>query len=265
MELRVLTIVLLSWLPYQFAFADITLNYTLLLNNSKQQLTYQIKNHQLMLSDSGSDRVNLFDQQKQQFISHDPESKKVSILNKEILEKRITQLKQKHKKQVTEVEQKLQQKLKDMSTKEQEVGASILNQIKYPDLYGEHTLLEVSKTSQSKTISKMECTVYQLSRKGELLKDYCVADRQKLSMSKDEYQTLRSFYHFDYTTQSSLMLAMGKSNFELVDYDEKNIPGIILEIISYKDKQIKQHLLLNDYHNKSLADDIFVISSSREE
>ncbi len=264
MKLRVLTIVLLSSLPYRFAFADVTLNYTLLLNNSKQQLTYQIKKHQLRMTDSASDRINTYDQLKQQFASYDPDSKKVSLLNQAVLDQRISQLKQKHKKQVAEVEQKLEQKLKDMSTKEQEVGTSILNQIKYPELYGEHTLLEVSKSNQSKSVNNIECQVYQLSRQGKLLKEYCVADKKQFSMTSEEYDTLRSFYHFDYKTQSSLMLAMGKTDFQLVDYDEKNIPGVVIEMISYNGKQIKQHLLLTDYHDETLPDGIFRISDEQQ-
>lgn len=262
MKFRVLAIVLLSSLQYQFAFADITLNYSLLLNNSKQQLTYQIKDQQLKMSDSISDRINLFEQTQQQFISLHPETGKYSIINEKILQQRIRLLNQKRNEHIAEVEKKLNEKLKSMTPKEQEVGVSILNQLKYPDLYGEHTNLKVIDTNRVKTINDIECKVYQLSRKGSLLKEYCAAERTALKLNENEYLTLRGFYSFDYKTQSSLMLALGKSNFDLIDYDEKNIPGVIIEMISYKDKQIEQHLLLSDFHSKSLPDEIFKPSSS---
>ena len=63
-------------------------------------------------------------------------------------------------------------------------------------------------------------------------------------LSPQEYQTLRSFYAFDYKVLTQIMLAMGKSDFSVIDYEQQKIPGVVIETISYENATITQHLQL---------------------
>lgn len=267
----ILAIVLL-YTP-QFACADVSLSFKdMLLTNNKQSTNYQIRQNQLRLSESGSRRINIFDQNSQQFVSFDPVSGKSSVLNEKILQQRINQFNQNRLKEIAKVEKKMQVELKTMTEKEQEVGQSLLNMLRYPDLYGKHTQLKITpppqQTSQGATkqtlANRIPCKYYLLYRGTQLLKKFCMADAHSLNMSTQEYQTLRSYYAFDYNIQTRLMLAAGESDFSLVDYEKENMPGVVIEIISYKGSEATQHLLLSSYSANKLSDSTFILKKDKK-
>lgn len=264
-----LAIVLLYSTQFQTAFADSTLHFSQLSGKqSKATQSYQIKSHLLRLSDSQSQRINLFNSKDSEFISFDTQSNQQSKLNEKILGKRLTQLNQKRQQHIRKVEARMEAEMKKMSQKEQEIATSLLNQLKYPDLYGGHTLLELTPSMESKTIQEIPCTVYKLYQQTKLIKSFCMAQPKDLKLTQREYKTLRDFYRFDYSTQSRIMLASGKGDFKLVDLDKLKISGVIIEQISYRKGRIAKHLILNRLEQTPLDDSLFnldkIISSSKK-
>jgi hypothetical protein len=256
MKLYITAIVLLSL--GQYAVADTTLEFKNLYNPGKQDsILYQIKDQKLRFTESGSTRVNLFDSKNQQFITFAPGTGKAEMFNSEVLDTRVAQLNQKRMLKLSHVEKELKDKLKNMSAKEQEVGESIVNQLKFPEHYGEHTLLSVNALASIKKVGGVECKIYQLIKKKQRLKEYCIASPSSLEMSSSDYQTLRSFYTFDYNMLTRLMLAMGKSGFELVDYDKEDMQGVVIEVISFKGDSIMQHQMLTSFNNNTLDKGIY--------
>ena len=256
MKLYICAIVLLSL--GQYAVADTTLEFKNLHNPGKQDsILYQIKDQRLRFTESGSTRVNLFDSQNQQFITFAPGSGKAEMFNQEVLDSRVAQLNQKRLLKLSRVEQELKEKLKSMTAKEQEVGEAIVNQLKFPEFYGEHTLLKVIALENTKKIGNVECKIYQLIKKKQRLKEYCIASPSALEMSNSDYQTLRKFYAFDYNMLTRLMLAMGKSGFELVDYNKEGMQGVIIEVISFKGDSIMQHQMLTSSNTSTLDKAIY--------
>ncbi len=261
----ILTIVLLY--TQQFAFADVSLVFKdVHIRDNSHTTAYLIKENQLKLTESGSRRINIFNQDSQQFISFDPDSGKSSMINEKVLDQRVAEFNQRRLKQIAEVEEKMQVTLKTMTDKEQEVGQSLLGMLKYPELYGKHTQLRVtlapvnaSGVKSQKLATTVACKNYHLYRKEQLLKTFCMAEASSLNINAQEYQTLRGFYAFDYNMQTRLMLAAGQSDFSLVDYQNANIPGVAIEIISYKGPDIIQHLLLSAYNDNKLADSVFML------
>jgi len=248
----------------QYASADIT--FVLKNQQSKmnqQTITYAIKGHQLKFTESNSDRVNLFDQKTQQFLTFDPKSAKRDMINDDVLQKRVNQLNQQRLQKLAQVEQNLNAKLKTMTAQEQEVGESLINLLKYPEYYGEHTQLLVKPTDQQKQISAINCQVFQLFKNKQRLKEFCLADPGAMKMSPQEYQTLRSFYAFDYKVLTQLMLAMGKSDFTVIDYEEQKIPGVVIETISYDNATITQHLQLTDLKRETLEASEFTFTKAQ--
>jgi len=201
--------------------------------------------------------VNLFDEKKLQFVSFDPESGKQSVINTTILDERVAQLNQQRLKKLAQVELQLTKKLQSMSAEEKRVGESLVNVLKYPEAYGEHMQLVVKKSRKSKQIQNINCDVYTLFRAKLRLKEFCVAPASALKINTRDYQTLRSFYAFNYNMQTRLMLAMGKTRFDLVDYEQQEIPGIVIETISYKAADITQHIILESFNTVSIADAAF--------
>jgi len=258
MKLYMPVIVLLSLSHY--AVADTTLEFKNLHNASKQSsILYPIKDKQLRFTESGSARVNLFDSGKQQFITYDPDSKTSEMFNQQILDARVAQFNQQRMLKISRVEKELEKKLKNMTQKEKEIGESIVNQLKYPEFYGEHTLLSVNALQSTKKIGDVECKIFQLIKKKQRLKELCLAEPSSLGMSKDDYQTLRSFYAFDYNMLTRLMLAMGKSNFDLIDYEKEKMQGVIVEVISYKEDSISKHQILTSFNSNALDEDIYAL------
>ena len=242
----------------QYAVADTTLEFKNLHNPDKQgSILYQIKDQKLRFTESGSTRVNLFDSHKQQFITFTPRTGKAEMFNHEVLNARVAQLNQKRMLKINHVEEELKKKLKSMSAKEQEVGESIVNQLKFPEFYGEHTLLSINALDNTKKIGKVECKIYQLIKNKQRLKEYCIASPSSLGMSNSDYQTLRIFYAFDYNMLTRLMLAMGKSGFELIDYDKEDMQGVVIEVISYKGDSIIQHQMLSAFDTNMLDKEIY--------
>ncbi|HED33256.1 MAG TPA: hypothetical protein ENJ08_03440 [Gammaproteobacteria bacterium] len=264
----ILTIVLLY--THQFAFADVSLVFKdVHIKNSSHTTAYLIKANLLKLTESGSRRINIFNQNSRQFVSFDPNSGKSSMINEKVLDQRVAQFNQRRLKQIAEVEKKMQAKLKTMTEKEQEVGQSLLSMLKYPDLYGKHTQLRVVPaaenapgTKDQKLTTTVPCKSYQLYRGKKLLKRLCMADAASLHMTEQEYKTIRAYYAFDYTMQTRLMLAAGQSDFSLVDYEKENMPGVVIEIISYKGAEISQHLLLSSFSDNTLEDSVFMLKKS---
>ena len=256
MKLYICAIILLSL--SQYAVADTTLEFKNLHNPSKQDsILYQIKDQKLRFTESGSKRVNLFDSQNQQFITFAPGTGKAEMFNREVLDTRVAQLNQKRLLKLSRVEQELKEKLKSMTAKEQEVGESIVNQLKFPEFYGEHTLLKVNVLEGTKKIGDVECKIYQLIKNKQRLKEFCIASPSALEMSNKDYQTLRSFYAFDYNMITRLMLAMGKSGFELVDYEKEEMQGVVIEVISFKGGSIMQHQMLTSFNTDTLDKSIY--------
>lgn len=260
MKLLVTCIVLLS--SIQYAYGDVTLEFKEI--NSKGLITYKIKNEKLKFIQSTQDRLNIFSLKKQEFISFDPETGLTSVVNNEILKKRVSELTQHRLKKLSQVELKLDEKLKTMTPEEQQAGESIINILKYPDLYGEHTLLKIKKSDTSKQINEITCQVYQVYRDKQLIKDFCMASAKSLKLSSEDYLTQRNFYAFNYNMQSQLMIAMGNTRFSLIDYDKHNIDGVLIESIDYRDSTISQHLILNNLSHAKLDKSEFSLAKTED-
>jgi len=234
-------IVLLSSIHY--AYADATLEYKEI--TSKGLIKYIIKGEKLKFTQSTQARLNLFNHKQQQFISFDPKSGLSSMVNNDVLKQRVSQLTQQRLKKLSQVELKLEKKLQTMTPEQQQAGESLINILKYPDMYGEHTLLKVKKSDKSKQILNTTCQVYQVYRAKKLIREICMASKKSLKLDSEDYLTQRSFYAFNYKMQSQIMIAMGKTRFSLVDYDQHDMDGVLIESIDYKDSAIQQHLKLN--------------------
>ena len=248
-------IVLLSCI--QYAYADATLEFKEI--TSKSLITYVIKDKQLKFTQSTQARLNLFDLKKQEFISFDSKSGTSSLFNNKLLKQRVSQLTQQRLKKLVKVEQQLETKLQTMTEEEQQVGTSVINILKYPDLYGEHTLLTVKKSDTLKKILHISCQVYEIYRSKKLIKEICMASAKSLKMSTEDYLTQRSFYTFNYNMQSQLMIAMGKTRFSLIDYDKHDIDGVLIESIEFRDTKNLQHLILKGISHKKIAKSEFTL------
>jgi len=240
------------------AISDSTLVFKSFSDKTSRSNSYYLQGNRLRLIEEHSDLFNIYDKTKQSFISLNIKSDKASRIDSKILNQRVEMLNQQRLKELVEVEKLLRSKLKNMSDTEKKVGESLINQRKYPDLYGAHTLLKIRKTSQSKTINNINCNVYQILRKSTEIKTVCIADNQSLKLATNDYETLRDFHHFNYATQTRLMLATGKTDFELIDYQQENINGIPIEIINTSGENDKLEMMLLSVSRSKLDKALFM-------
>lgn len=251
---KTITFIILLFSPF-FALADISFEYKELI--SQHITTYSIKGSLLKLTESGQNRINIYNHNKKNFISYGVNSNKYSIINNNIIKQRALEFNAIRLKKLAAVEIQMAEKLKTMTSAEQEIAQTLINILKYPESYGEHLRLKIKPTNQSKRINHIQCKVYQLFKDSLHLQDICLAKQASIQINSQQYQTLRGFYAFNYALQTRLMLALGDTNFHLIDYDEHKMPGIIMEIIDYEHSKITQHLRLVSISTAKLDDSDF--------
>jgi len=242
-------------------YGDATLTFkTYSKSNNSKLLTYYIKDGVLRYNEEDSNRINLYNRSKQVFMSMNQKDRTISRIDPDIIEQRSKMINQKRLDKLSEVEAGLNEKLKTMSPDDQEVAASLMNKLKYPEFYGAHTFLKVTASKENRTVNGYPCRVYQLRREDTLIKTICVASAEALGLSADDYQTLRDFFHFNYQAQSKMMIAAGKTDFTFIDYRKEKIPGVAVEITEYADKPAEHpSLQIQQVSTKTLEPSLFEI------
>ena len=154
--------------------------------------------------------------------------------------------------------------LESLPEERHEIAESLVNQLKYPEFYGEQTFIETNKGKQTKTINSYDCQVYDISKKGRLMKQLCFSIRQVLGIAEDDYDTLRAFYRFNYMSQTRIKLAMGKTDFLLIDYDKENIQGIPIESTRETPNGKATELVIESISTEPLDRSLFSIPNTKK-
>ncbi len=242
----------------QPAIADATLtikSYTD--KDSEHHLIYYIKNGVLRYSEQGSKRINLYDKSRQVFLSIDQEKQTISRIDKDILSKHVEGLQRQRLVALAEAEKQLADQIKSSDITKRTLAETAINQLRYPEFYGAHTHIKTEKTSTTKTLNGVDCELYNILRNHQLLKQICMADYKAMNLNAEDYDTLRQFLRFDYSTQTQLMIAQGKTDFILIDYDEENIAGVPIEISTISEHENKLILLLDKINTDTLDASLF--------
>jgi hypothetical protein len=256
--MKVLYILLFLLAGLKPAISDSTLVFKSFSDKTSRSNSYYLKDNQLRLLEEHSELFNIYDKSNQSFTSLNTKTGKASRINSQVLQQRVELLNQQRLKELAVIEKDLRSRLKDMSDTEKKVGESLINQRKYPDLYGSHTLLNIHKTKLSKTINNINCDVYKILRKNTEIKTVCMATNHSLKLSDQDFDTLRHFHHFNYMAQTRIMLAMGKTDFEQIDYQQENIKGIPIEIINTSGKTEKLEMMLLNVSREKLDKALFI-------
>lgn len=255
-----LYILLLILFALKTAHADSTLVFSNPQGEEeKSLLTYHVKNGQLRLIDGNSERINIYTKAKQTFSTTDIQNNTTSNIDAQLLDKQVEIMTKQRMAKLALVEQEFEKKTARMKVEEIEIAQSLINQLKYPEFYGAHTLLKISKTNQSKTIANIDCVVYELYRANMLLKKVCIANNKSLKLSADDYDTLINFYRFNYTTQTRLLIASGKTDFMHVDYQQENIDGIPIEVTIMTKQGDRLESIIQKVSTDKLSDTLFSI------
>ncbi|MDH5472940.1 MAG: hypothetical protein OEY87_08225 [Gammaproteobacteria bacterium] len=257
MKLNLVLMALL--LMTNLSHADTTLIYKLPDANSEKFLTYYIKDSLLRFKEEGMNKTNVFDPGKQEFTSIDQNTGNISRINDAIVNQHTEKLNKERMEKLKSIEAELNKQLQTMDASKKEVAEVLMNKLKYPEFYGDQAYLNTEKTASSKKINNIECQIYNVRLHEKLMRQICMASIDDLKISADDYTALRSFFKFNYRTQSRMMLAAGKTSFNMIDYDEQNIPGIPIEITVFTDQGSKQEQLLHKISNNSLDKALFEI------
>lgn len=242
----------------QLALADATLVFAMPTGpDPERKVNYRLKNNMLRIDQADTEQFKLYDHSQQAFIHIDGKTGNISRIDNDYVNSRIDGLNQQRLEKVTEVESQLKDKLADKSAEEKRIAEDLINQLKYPEYYGAHTFLKVEKTRQTHTINKIKCLIYNITRKEQLLKQLCMASQDELQLSNTDYATLRGFYHFNYLVQTRLRIAMGKTDFIHVDYEQENMAGIPIEVLQISDENKKPEMFLYRINHEILDKALF--------
>lgn len=236
----------------QVSFADVTLKLSRYSNNGKQNTFTILVKHQRLRLDDDSKRINLFDAQQQRFISQNTRSGKIARMDLGILTQRAKQLNQKRQQRLQKVLAELDKKRPQMSQTEQEVGEDLINQIKYPQQYGAYTFNRLEKISTQKEIAGVQCQLYALKRKKQLLKTLCIANQKQLGISSQDFNTLIDYEEFQYQVESQINLAMGDADFDLISLKQQHISGFVIESRQQHGKQLRDQQRLIQISSQAL-------------
>ncbi len=236
-----LSLIAVHYTAYGDARLDFT-RYTAL--DKPVPFSYLIKDQRLRLLEPGSQRFNLFNSLPPAFISLNLQNGNIARMDKNILTQRARQLNQKRLQRLNKIYRELDKKRPSMNEKELELAEEVKNQMKYPRQYGAYTLNKLEKTNTHKEIAGVECQLYTLKRKKQLLKTLCIASQQQLGISADDFATLQAFDEFNYYMQTEIMLAMGDTDFDLVSLKSHQINGVVIEEKRQQDKQKKLQRIL---------------------
>ena len=244
--------------------ADTMLTFSTQFGQNSHQLSYYIKDGMLRFSEDGSHRINIYDKSKQAFVSIDQGSGTISRIDKQLLAQRVDALTKIRQQKIASAEAELNNIVEAMPGPEQEVAVSVLNQLKYPEFYGAHTRLRALAEKKTRKIAGIECQLYSIRRQDRLLKQICMALPDALGISSDDYHTLREFYRFNYTTQTELLIASGKTGFSYVDYEQHNMPGVTVEISAKVKQPDHANLLLESVSTEPLQASLFAIPKAEK-
>ncbi len=256
--MKLFAALLLFLLPTGRLPADTTLIFDAIKPEGSAKVTYYIKDGMLRYTEEGNPRINLYDSSKQLFVSIDQGSGTISRIDKDIIARTVEHKNKLRLQKLLEVEKELNKKIHSMSEQEQEATATLVNQLKYPEFYGAHTMLKTGSTGEKRAVTGIDCTVYDVRRAEALLKQLCMAPAASLKMNEDDYRTLRKFFRFNYMAQTQLMIASGKTNFTYVDYEQENIPGIALEIRELTEgRSLQPKMVFKSISGKKLDSSLF--------
>ena len=240
-------------LSNQLALADVTLVFVIPTGPAPdREVNYKIKNNTLRIDQADTKQYKLYDNSQQALIHIDEKTGNISRIDSDYLNSRVDILNQQRLQKLVEVESRLKDKLMSKSAEEKRIAEELMSQLKYPEFYGTHTYLKLEKTRQTRSINKIKCRVYNITRNEQILKQLCMASQEALNLSDADYATLRGFYHFNYTVQTRLRIAAGKTDFIQVDYEQENVAGIPVEILKLSDKDTKPEIFLHRIDHKTL-------------
>jgi len=259
MKLNIVLIALL--LANNLSHADTTLIFKQPDGTLKKEnhFTYYIKDGRLRLTEEGNNKINVFDQIKDEFTSLDQDTGNISRINPDIVNQHVEKLNKQRLEKLKSVETELNKKLQTMEPDKKEIAELLMNKLKYPEFYGDHTYLETKKTTTTKHINDIECQIYNVNLQKHLVRQICMTSVDKLKINPQDYATLRAFYQFNYNTQSRISIAAGNTSFTYIDYEAKNMQGVPVEITSFTESGSKQDQVLYQVKNTLLDKALFEI------
>lgn len=117
---------------------------------------------------------------------------------------------------------------------------------------------EFIDTGDSKSVNGFKCKIYKVLDDGNPAADMCVADRDSLGLSADDYDTLKAMHVFADELAAQAASMMGSMASQIPQLGAKEIDGIPVHISdSSGDTMVETHLM--DISTTPFAHDLMVI------
>ncbi|MCU7939557.1 MAG: hypothetical protein KZQ64_01570 [gamma proteobacterium symbiont of Bathyaustriella thionipta] len=218
----------------------------------KSANTMQIKNGKIRFTPPDQDdNYSLFDSKTIELTHVDTAKKQYLTMDEKIIEQQANQAKQ----QMDMMRQRMMEKMKDMPPEQkQQVEQMMNNHLSRVETEKTPPKLEQKKTTRTKTVSGIQCTVHESYLKGIKHSELCIATPAQIGLNNDDAQTLMSMQEFMKRMQKMAQSVTG-SNAAISD-----IQGIPLHTTLYgPDGSIKLETRLTSISTDALSNETITI------
>jgi len=211
----------------QPAVADATIIYEQSSASQKLTTTMQIKSGKIRFTPPDqSNNYSIYDSINNQLSHVDTAKKQYLTMDEKMIEQQAKQAKQ----QMDKMRQAMLDRMKDMPAEQRkQVEQMMNNHLSQVDKTQQPPKLDQKKTSRTETVSGIQCSVYEAYLKGIKHSELCMTEPDKMSINKEDAQTLVKMQKFMKHMQQIAQSMMGTST------ATAELKGIPLHTTLYKE------------------------------
>lgn len=178
----------------QVVLSDATIIYKQISGTESSSNTMQIKDGKIRFTPPNqSNNYSLYDSKSGTITHVDSDRKHYMSMTEETMMKQANQA----KKQMDAMRQRMMEKMKDMPPEQKKQVEKMMNN--HLSRVGDETITakaEQKKTSRTKTIEGIQCTIYESYTNGTKINEICMADAEKMGITAQDAEALISMQKY---------------------------------------------------------------------
>lgn len=178
----------------QVVFSDATIIYKQISGTETSSNSMQIKNGKIRFTPPNqTNNYSLYDSKSGTITHVDSDRKHYLSMTEETMMKQANQA----KKQMDTMRQRMMEKMKDMPPEQKKQVEKMMNN--HLSRVGDETITakaEQKKTSRTKSIEGIQCTIYEAYTNGTKINEICMADAEKMGITAQDAEALISMQKY---------------------------------------------------------------------
>lgn len=175
---------------FSSAMADTTLSF----NDGRQPdpTSFLIKNGQVLMqgkSPQGGEFASIYDSKKNHFLIVDYGRQNFYVMDKPLLNKQIKLMEEMRAQMKQNMQAQIQQLPPEQKKMMEQRMDAMLNPPKPPPM-------KITRTGKAESINGIDCSLFDVHRGEEKVREVCVAKTEELKISETDYNTLRNMFAY---------------------------------------------------------------------